>query len=224
MAAAGGGLGGGVIPDAAAFWATLPANQLELALYLESDRMRDLTFTPEGLAAARSSMLEERARSMNSGYATARFRFNSLAFDKFANQQSTFGSVDDMNRATLDDVRKFYQTYYTPSNAGVVLVGDFEPAKARERIKHYFEGIPARPKPPEVDLREPERTAEKRDSALEVGIPSPVAIISWQVPPATDPDWFPLMRLAELLGGNSGARLQNSLVKTAAIATKQYEN
>jgi zinc protease len=70
-----------------------------------------------------------------------------------------------------------------------------------------------------VDLKEPERNAEKRESAPEAGIPSPLTIISWQIPPVTDPDWFPLVRLGEVLGGNSGARLQNSLVKNAAIAT-----
>ncbi|MEO8370724.1 MAG: insulinase family protein, partial [Candidatus Solibacter sp.] len=127
--------------------------------------------------------------------------------------------IEDTNRATPEDVRKFYQTYYTPSNAVIVLVGDFEPAKARDRIKHYFEGIPARPKAPETDLKEPERTQEKRESAPEAGIPAPVTIISWRVPPVTDADWFPLMCVGEVLGGNTAARLQNSLIKTAAIAT-----
>ena len=81
-------------------------------------------------------VLEERARAMGTGYATARFRFNALAYDNPVNQQSGFGTIEELNRATVEEVRKFYQTYYTPSNAGLVLVGDFDSGKARERIQH----------------------------------------------------------------------------------------
>jgi zinc protease len=211
--------GGATIPDVSLFGTTLPANQLELALFLEADRMRGLEITPESLNAARASLLEERALVMGSGYATARFRFSALAFDNFVNQQSGFGTIEELNRATLEEVRKFYQTYYTPSNAGLVLVGDFDSAKARERIQHYFENIPARPAPRAPDLREPGRTAEKREAANEAGIPTPLTIVAWQVPPATDPDWFAIERLGEVLGGNGAARLQTSLVKTASVAS-----
>ena len=219
VGAAGGNLDGGTTPDVTMFWATLPANQLELALFLEADRMRGLEITTEGLNAARAGLLEERARAMGSGYATARFRFNALAYDNFVNQQSGYATVEELNRATVDDVRKFYQTYYTTSNAGLVLVGDFDSVKARERIRHYFESIPARAVPPATDLREPGRTAEKRETASEARIPVPLTIVSWQVPPATDPDWFAIERLGEVLGGNGAARLQNSLVKTASVAS-----
>ena len=90
VGAAGGNLDGGTTPDVTMFWTTLPANQLDLALFLEADRMRGLEITTEGLNAARAGLLEERARAMGSGYATARFRFNALAYDNFVNQQSGF--------------------------------------------------------------------------------------------------------------------------------------
>ena len=83
-----------------------------------------------------------------------------------------------------------------------MLVGDFDSAKARERVKHYFESIPARPAPPAPDLREPGRTAEKRETDTEPGIPNPLIVISWQVPKGMDPDWFALKGLAEVLGAN----------------------
>lgn len=215
----GGNASGGTIPDATLFYATLPANQLELALFLEADRMRGLEITPEGLNTARTSLLEERAMAMSTGYATARFRFNQLAFDNFVNQQSGYGTIEEVTRATAEELQQFYQKYYTPSNAGLVLVGDFDSGKARERINHYFESIPARPAPPAPDLREPGRAAEKREVATEAGIPAPLVIAAWQVPPVADPDWFVVMRLAEVLGGNGAARLQNSLVKTASVAS-----
>jgi predicted Zn-dependent peptidase len=75
-------------------------------------------------------------------------RRTEIAFDNFANQQSGWGTPEELNRATVADVRAFYQTYYAPSNAGLVLVGDFDPAKARERIRYYFESIPKRAAPP----------------------------------------------------------------------------
>src|SRR5580698_4166021 len=218
IVATGGTLNGETISSASIFSATLPANQLELALFLEADRMRGLAITEEGLNAARSEVLEERAGAMNTGYAIARFQFEVLAYDSFVNQQSGYGTIEELNRITVNEARQFYQTYYTPSNAGLALVGDFDSAKARERIKHYFESIPARPAPPEPDLREPGRTAEKRETVSEPGIPNPLILMAWQVPQGMDPDWFALKGLGDVLGGTGGSRLQNSLVKTAGVA------
>ena len=218
IVAAGGNLNGETISSASVFSTTLPANQLELALFLEADRMRGLTITEEGLNAARSEVLEERAAAMNTGYATARFQFEALAYDNFVNQQSGYGTIEELNRATLDEVRQFYQTYYAPSNAGLALVGDFDSAHARERIRHYFESIPARPAPRAPDLREPGRTAEKRETVAEPGIPNALVIVAWQVPQGMDPDWFALKGLGDVLGGTGASRLQNSLVKTAGLA------
>jgi predicted Zn-dependent peptidase len=181
--------------------------------------MRALEITPEGLQAARASLLEERARAMSVGYASSLFRFGVLAFDNFVNQQSSYASIEELNRLTVEDVRNFYQTYYTPANAGLSLVGDFDPGKARERIRHYFENIPARPAPPAPDSREPGRNAEKRELATEPGIPAPVVFVAWQVPAATEPDWFVVKRLGEVLGGTSAARLNSSLVKNAGVAS-----
>jgi len=219
IGATGGNLNGGTIPDASYFWITLPANQLELALFLESDRMRGLAITGEGLNAARSGVLEERVSAMSTGYAAARMRFNAMVYDNFANQQTGFGTIEELNRATEDEVRQFYQTYYTPSNAGLALVGDFDSGKARERVKHYFESIPARPAPPAPDLREPGRAAEKRETVSQPGIPNPLIVVAWQVPRGLEPDWFAIKVLCEVLGLNGATRLQNSLVKTASVAS-----
>jgi zinc protease len=219
IGATGGDLSEDTISSASLFRTTLPANQLELALFLEADRMRGLTITPEGLNAAKSEVLEERAAAMSTGYATARFEFEALAYDNFVNRQNGFGTIEELNRATMDEVRQFYRTYYTPSNAGLVLVGDFDSGKARERIKHYFESIPARPAPPATDLREPGRTAEKRETVVEPGIPNTLILVAWQVPRGMDPDWFALKGLGDVLGGSGASRLQDSLVKNAGVAS-----
>jgi zinc protease len=219
IGATGGNSNGDIISSASLFRTTLPANQLELALFLEADRMRGLVITQEGLNAARSAVLQERAAAMNTGYATARFQFEALAYDNFVNQQTGYGTIEELNRATVDEARRFYQAYYMPSNAGLALVGDFDSAKAREQVKHYFESIPARPAPPAPDLREPGRTAEKRETAGEPGIPNTLIFMAWQVPQGMDPDWFALKGLGDVLGGTGASRLMNSLVKTAGVAS-----
>ena len=219
ITATGGNLNGDIMPDSSLFWATVPANQLELALFLEADRMRGLAITQQGLEAAKAELLEEWTTATNSAYSTARFRFSALASDNFVNQQTGFGTLEEVNRATLDEVRQFYQAYYTPSNAALALVGDFDSAHARERVKHYFENIAAHPAPPATDSREPGRTAEKRETDTEAGVPNPLVIISWHAPTGLEPDWFAVKTLAEVLGANSGARLPTALVKSAGIAT-----
>jgi predicted Zn-dependent peptidase len=216
---AGGNLDGTSTPDVTLFWTTLPANQLDLALFLEADRMRSLEITQQGLDAARRSLLEERARALGIGYAAPLFRFTVLAFDNFANQQSGYATPGELHRLTIEDVRQFYRKYYTPSNAGIVLLGDFDPAKARERVEHFFAGVPARPAAVEPDVRESGRAAERRETAAEPGIPAPLVLAAWQAPATTSPDWFPIKRVGEVLGGSSSARLNNTLIKMAGVAT-----
>jgi predicted Zn-dependent peptidase/predicted Ser/Thr protein kinase len=219
VSGAGGSTNGGLTPDVAIFWVTLPANQLDLALFLEADRMRGLAITPEGVNAARASLLQERAGVMNRGYIASLFRFMPMIFDNPVNQYSPYGSADEVSRATVEDVRQFYQTYYTPSNATLALMGDFDSGKARERIRNYFESIPTRAAPPSPDMREPARTAEKRVLTSEAGIPSAVVWVAWRAPSTADPDWFAVKRLGEVLGGTGGARLPDSLIKTAGVAS-----
>jgi serine/threonine protein kinase len=219
IAEAGGSMDGTTTADITVFWVTLPANQLDLALFLEADRMRSLEITQEGLEAARKSLIEERARALSNGYASSALRFPSLVFDNFKNQQTGYATVEELNRYTLDDVRKFYQTYYAPSTAGLVLTGDFDPAKARERVEHFFASVPARPEPANPDINESGRSAERKETATESNIPSALVLMAWRTPDPMNADWMPIKRVGEVLGGNSAARLNNALIKTAGVAT-----
>jgi serine/threonine protein kinase len=218
IAEAGGNTNGTTTSDISYFWTSLAANQLDLALFLESDRMRSLELTQDGLEAARASVIEERSSHLGNPYAVMLDGFGSVAFDNFRNQQSGFVTPAEYQRFTLDDVRSFYQSYYVPANAAIALVGDFDPAKARERIQHYFGSIPKRSAPAMPDIHEPVRSAERRETIAGPGIPATVVVGVWQAPAATDPDWFVLKRVAEVLGGNSAARWTNLLMKTAGVA------
>jgi zinc protease len=148
----------------------------------------------------------------------ARYRSNELAHQNFANQGNTFGKIEDIQAATIDDVAQFHQTYFAPANAGLALVGDFDPKVAKERIRHYFEGIPARTAAPAIDLREPARSAEQRESMTDPSAQALAVAMVWSTPATTDPDWFAVKRLGEVLGATEAARLHSALVKGAGVA------
>lgn len=201
------------------FSSTLPASQLDLALFLEADRMRSLEITPAGLSASRATVLEQGAAEENRPYGAFR-NVVQQTFTNPVNQRSFFGGPDDVKAITIDDVTQFYKNYYQPSNAVLVLVGDFDPKAARERIRHYFESIPTTPAPAAPDLSEPARTAERRETVTDPLAKVPAVLISWQVPSLTDPDWFTLKALLDLLRGTQVSRLGAGLVKGAGVVSE----
>jgi predicted Zn-dependent peptidase len=142
-----------------------------------------------------------------------------LAFDNFANQRTQFGTVEEINAVTAAEVDQFYKTNYTPSSAGLALVGDFDPGKARELIRKYCEPIPPRAVAPVPDIREPGRPAEKREVLTDPGIQTSEVLIAWRIPGVLDPDWFAVKRLSEVLGTDDAARLPTSLVNSAGVAS-----
>jgi predicted Zn-dependent peptidase len=218
--AVGGATDDNLVQDASLFWDTVPANQLELVLFLEADRMRALDFSQAGLDEARSTLNEERrTRVDNTPYGPARAALRQVAYDNPINQRFLYGSQEELAKVTIQEAADFHRKYYGPSNAALALVGDFDPKIARERIRHYFEPIPARPAPPEPDVREPGRSAESRRVIEDPSARAPVLMISWRVPPPSDPDWFALLTLCEVLAANDAARLQLALVRDSGVAS-----
>src|SRR6266852_2245633 len=152
---AGGTMNGTTSSERTNYFETLPANQLPLALWLESDRMRSLKVTQENLDNQRQAVQEEkRLRYDNQPYINAFLLVNELIFKNPANAHSTIGSMEDLDAATIDDVREFFRIYYAPNNAVLTIVGDLEIAEARELVEKYFAGIPRQPDPPAVDVSE----------------------------------------------------------------------
>jgi zinc protease len=151
--------------DRTLYFATVPANQLDMALFLEADRMRSLDVTQENLDTQRNAVQEERRlRLDNQPYGKTGEKFQETIYDNFAYKHSVIGSMDDLNAASLQDVKEFFRIYYAPNNAALALVGDFKMDEAVAKIKTYFEPIPSQPAPPAVDTTEPEQTAERRFS------------------------------------------------------------
>ncbi|HSC43646.1 MAG TPA: pitrilysin family protein, partial [Candidatus Binatia bacterium] len=140
----GGSANGTTNIDRTNYFETLPANQLELGIFLEADRMRAPAITQANFNNQRLTVQEERRQSYdNRPYGKTYEAVIGLAYDNFGYKHSTIGSMEDLNAATIGDAEAFFKTYYAPNNAVLALVGDFKTDAALALIKKYFEKIPA---------------------------------------------------------------------------------
>src|SRR6185295_9877228 len=170
----GGTLNGTTSEDRTNYFEALPSNQLELALFIEADRMRSLAVTQENLDNQRNAVQEERRIGLdNAAYGKSGEVQQELMYDNFGYKHDTVGSMDDLNAASVDDVHAFFKMYYAPNNATLTLVGDFKTAAALALMKKLFEPIPRQPDPPAFDPTEPEQKAERRASVDDVLAPVP---------------------------------------------------
>ncbi|HYA98146.1 MAG TPA: pitrilysin family protein, partial [Methylomirabilota bacterium] len=149
----GGGLNGTTNTDRTIYFETLPANQLDLGLFLESDRMRSLVISQANLDNQRKAVQEERRlRVDNQPYGRTSEIITETAYDNFRYKHSVIGSMEDLDAASVEDVAAFFKMYYAPNNAVVALVGDFRSDEALAKVKKYFESVPAQPAPPVPDM------------------------------------------------------------------------
>jgi zinc protease len=216
----GGTMNGTTNQDRTLYYESLPANQLELALFLEGDRMRSLVIDKPNLDNQRNAVQEERRlRVDNQPYGATFERTQEQAYDNPAYKHSTIGSMADLNAASVEDVAAFFKTYYAPNNAILSIVGDVDARKTLALVEKYFGVIPSQPAPTRPDLTEPPHTAERRST-----IDDPLARlarvdIAWIGPAATAADADALDVLADVLAGGRSARLNQVLVREKQIAT-----
>jgi predicted Zn-dependent peptidase len=215
----GGTMNGTTNQDRTNYFETLPANQLDLALFLESDRMSSLDISQANLDNQRAVVQEEKRQSYdNQPYGQMSGTIDELAFNSFAYQHTTIGSMADLNAATLDDVKSFFKTYYAPNNAVLAVVGDFTEAEARAKVAKYFGPIPMQPTPPAPDIEEHMGTGEKRKT-----ISDPLARLTryeaaYKTVPGDDPDSYALQILGSILsGGRTSPVYQNIVEKRLAL-------
>jgi predicted Zn-dependent peptidase len=211
---AGGDMNGNTTTERTAYFETMPANQLPLALWLESDRMRSLAVTKENLDNQRKAVQEEkRMRYDNQPYINGLLRINEMIFKNFANAHSTIGSMEDLDAASVADVQEFFRIYYAPNNAVLVLSGDFEPKEARAFVEKYFETIQSQPNPPVPDVAEPAEVATKQDTYNDRFAQLPAFILGWKVPQRRTPDFYALSLAGTLLFEGESSRLYQKMVK-----------
>jgi predicted Zn-dependent peptidase len=210
----GGTLNGTTSSERTNYFETLPANQLPLALWLESDRMRSLKVTQENLDNQREAVKEEKRLNYdNRPYSDAFLRLNELIFVNPANAHSTIGSMADLDAATIEDIREFFRIYYAPNNAVLVIVGDFDAREARALVEKYFASIPRQPVPPAANVSEPPEVAARRQNYYDRFAQLPALIIGWKAPARRDDGFYALSLASMLLLDGDSSRLYQRLVK-----------
>jgi zinc protease len=208
--------------DTTNYYETFPSNYLERVLWLEADRMGSLDVDEANFKSEREVVKEERrVRVENQPYGYLQEDLRAAAFTVHGYHHTPIGSIDDLNKATIEDVREFHDTYYKPNNATLVIVGDFNSEQALAWVNKYFDGIPASAKPiPRLATPEPTQTQENIVKKSYSNTPLPAIVIGYKIPALYAPDSYPLNLAANILAGGESSRLYQSLVYKQQIAVE----
>ena len=214
----GGVLNASTHADFTDFYEFLPSNQLALALWLESDRMRSLKITAANLKNQKEAVKEEKRLTYdNQAYWPALLKMDEMVFSNWANAHSTIGSMRDLNAATVADVSKFFATYYAPNNAVLVIAGDIDSSEAEALVRKYFSSIPRHKSPPKVDVSETFRVTEHKAVIADAHAQMPALSLAWKIPQRRSPDFYAIALLKSILCDGESARLYQTLVKERAV-------
>ena len=222
---AGGTLNGSTWLDRTNYYETVPSNQLELALWLEADRMARLlpAMTQQKLDTQRDVVQNERRWSVdNQPYGTWWERLPALAFpSEHPFHHSLIGSFADLDAASLDDISHFFATYYTPDNAVLSIAGDFEAKEARAMVERHFAAIPrgAR-RPPLPDMAVPTTFGGARREVVEDDVMLPRLFLGMRSPVFGTSAYYAASVCGAILGMRKGSRLYRSLVREKLIAAE----
>jgi zinc protease len=216
----GGTMNGTTNNDRTLYFETLPANQLELALFLEGDRMHSLDINKANLDNQRNAVQEERRlRVDNQPYGQTFEKTGEQAYDNPAYKHSVIGSMEDLNAASVDDVATFFKTYYAPNNAVLSIVGDVDTKKTMALIEKYFGVIARQPDPKRPNLAEPPHTAERRSTMDDALARLARVDVAYIIPPAGSPDSAALDVLSNVLSSGRSARFNQVVVREKQLAT-----
>jgi zinc protease len=208
--------------DTTQFFETFPSNYLERVLWLEADRMGSLNVDDANFKSERQVVEEERrVRVDNQPYGSLEEDLRAAAFTVHGYHHTPIGSIADLDKATLQDVRDFFNTYYKPNNATLVIVGDFNSEQALAWTHNYFDGIPASAKPiPRRDTPEPPQTSERTVDKSYSNTPLPAVVIGYKMPARYAPDSYALDLASNILAGGESSRLYQSLIYKQQIAVE----
>lgn len=205
-------------PDVTAYWVTIAADQLDLVIALEADRMRNLLLDAKEIESERQVVMEERrTRTEDSPPGFLGEEVNALAFRAHPYGFPIIGWMEDIERVTRDDLLAFYRTHYVPNNAIVVALGAFAAPEALAAIRRRFGAIPRGPEPPPVRAVEPRQHGERR---VTVRRPAqlPLVSLAYHAPGHESPDAAALEMLAMVLAGGRSSRLYRDLVRERQLA------
>ncbi len=207
-------------PDVTVYYEVVPSNYLETLLWAEGDRLSGLTVDEPNFKSERSVVQEEYRQSyLAPPYGMLEYLIEQQSFTTHPYKRPTIGSIEDLDAASLENVRKFHETFYRPDNATLVVVGDFEPKQLDTWVAKYLASIP---KPaitlPRVGVKEPDRTAERRITHYGANVPLPAIALTYLTPSEKSPDAEPLQVAATILSQGESSRLYKSLIYDQQVA------
>lgn len=220
MQEAGGIVNGSTRFDYTNYFQSLPSNGLERAIFLEADRMRSLDVTAENLKNQQNVVSEEvRVNVLNQPHGAFDWiEIWEKANTNWHNAHDFYGALQELEAATIEDVRSFFKTYYAPNNAVLVVAGDTTAAEVKRLAEKHFGAIPRQPQPAPADLSEPPQTAPKSFTREDKLARTPAIAVAWHLPPRMTKDFFALSVLDPLLNSDDSARMYRKLVREDRLA------
>lgn len=215
----GGILNGSTRFDYTNYFEIVPANVVRTMLWAEADRMRGLDITQDNLANQQGVVKNEvRVNVLNQPYGGFPWLdMPQVANTNWYNAHNFYGDLRDIDAATLSDAQAFFKEYYQPSNAVLVVSGDFDPAQAKEWISQYFGGIPSGPAPKIPDIAEPRQEKEKRATKVDSLAPRPALAIAYHMPARGTPEYYAMGLIDQILLQGKDSRLYQALVQRRGL-------
>ncbi len=206
--------------DKTVYLETLPADQLELALWLEAERMAFLKIDQEAFDTERNVVEEERRRGLNQPYGTLVEDLVDEIFKVHPYRWTPIGKISHLRAAEVQELRDFWIKYYAPSNATLIIVGAVTHEQAQKQAKRYFSWIPRYDDPPKVTVREPISKQARTVTLKQENAPAPGVGVAYRTVALKDKDTVPLDLAAEILGGGNSSRLYRELVAQKQLAVQ----
>jgi len=209
--------------DQTVYHETLASHQLELALWLEAERMSALKIDQNSFDVERKVVEEERRIGLNSPFGTVSEKVMAEVFTQHPYRWTPIGRIPHLRSAAVSELRDFWNRYYVPNNATLVVAGAVKHAEAQQLAKRHFNWIPRGKAPPTVNIKEPFATAQRTVTIKEANAPAPVVGAIFRTVPLKDPDHTPLELLAKILVGDDSSRLYRSLVAEKKLAVQAID-
>jgi zinc protease len=204
--------------DQTVYIQSLPANQLELALWLESERMGFLRIDQTSFDTERKVVEEERRLGLNRPYGTVPEKLLAEIFKVHPYGWSAIGKISHLRATETQELRDFWMRYYVPNNATLVMVGDIHHEEAQKLAQKYFGWMPREAEPPRIAIKEPMPVKAREITLQEDNAPAPIVGVGWRTIPSRHEDAIPLDLLAHILGTGNSSRLYRQLVADKQLA------
>lgn len=215
----GGILNGSTRFDFTNYFEIVPSNKLETMLWAEADRMKGLDITGENLTNQKGVVTNEvKVNVLNRPYGG----FPWLDIPQYANKNwynahNFYGDLNDIEAATIGDVKSFFKTYYSPNNAALIVTGDFKPEEAKEYINKYFAGISSSKLPAKPDLAEPAQTKEIKVSKIDSLATNPALAFAYHMPERNTPEYYAMGLIDQILLQGKDSRFYQKLVNEKGV-------